>query len=86
MKLKDIIHIIRDKRFSWRFKLADIILHDTLRPNLAFIRIRAKEAISFLESRANDPKLKYAIRQNKAIIKDTEELFQYPHKFSGFDK
>jgi len=50
---KNAIDTIRDDRFSWRFKLCNIIMNDRLRLNTAFARIRVVDAHDTLK-RSND--------------------------------
>ena len=50
---KNAIDTIRDDRFSWRFKLCNIIMNDRLRLNTAFARIRIIDAHESLK-RSND--------------------------------
>lgn len=50
---KNAIDTIRDDRFSWRFKLCNIIMNDRLRLNTAFARIRIIDAHESLK-RANE--------------------------------
>ena len=77
MKFRETIEILRDDRFSWRFKLANLIMNDDLRLNLAFARNRMKRALEYSGKRSE---LCITVCENniRNAIRDIDELWNYP--------
>ena len=73
MGIKGAFDIIGDKRFSWRFKLANLILGDDLRLNLAFAKMRLENALDYVE-KSSELSKKNIVR----AIRDIDELWRYP--------
>ena len=77
MGIKAAFGILPDGRFSWRFKLANLILGDDLRTNLSFAKTRLEKALGFSGGRSE---LNAVLCQNniRNALRDVDELLQYP--------
>ena len=77
MGIKSALGIFADDKHSWRFKLANLLLGDDLRINLAFAKMRMEKALSFSGVKSD---LGVALCQNniRNALRDINELLEYP--------
>ena len=75
--LQNAIDTIKDDRFSWRFKLCNIIMNDKLRENIAFPAARIEQATEHLEYFAEQTEIpKWRIEQLKRSVNELREIFR----------
>lgn len=76
---KNAIDTIRDDRFSWRFKLCNIIMNDRLRLNTAFARIRIIDAHESLKSSNERVRIPYFYMVDIMLTKATADIEEIWH-------
>ena len=70
----EFFEVVFDKRFSWRFKIANWIMGDELRLNLAFAR---RAAIDAAEHAEKSPR--FAVMRLHRAVECIDELWTYPN-------
>lgn len=69
----DFFEMLFDKRLSWRFKIANWILGDDLRLNLAIARSNIISAAEYV-----DKSPKFATMRMHRAVRCIDELWRYP--------
>lgn len=79
LKLDEIWEIVTDKRFSIRFKIANLICRDYLRNYLASANARIHDCIDILESDyySDETKIRYVTRDMRRAKKTLDEVFDF---------
>lgn len=78
--IMDFFEMLFDNRFSWRFKIANWILGDDLRMNLALARSQIAAAIDSIKYLEKSPR---AISRLRRAMRYIDELWKYPQDVAG---
>lgn len=79
LSLDEVWEIITDKRFTIRFKIANLICRDYLRNYLASANLRLSNCIDVLDNEyySDEVKLKYIDRNIRRAKKTLNEVFDF---------
>lgn len=79
LKLGEIWEIITDRRFGFRFKIANLICRDYLRNYLATANSSLHDCIRVLDDpyKSDEVKLKYINRNIRRASKSLEDVFEF---------
>lgn len=79
LKLDEVWEILTDKRFGFRFKIANLICRDYLRNYIASANWNLNDCVWVLDHPyySNDVKLKYISRKVRRASKSLEDVFEF---------